>query len=164
MKKLDKTWHQKLDTIVKSMGCEFVGGELVGQGGRAILRIYIDKPNGVTVDDCSNVSRQLSAMLAVEGAAEGQLNLGQYNLEVSSPGIDRPLFMPEQYEKYVGQVIRLRLHLPVSNRRQYQGVLLRVEKEHIHLQVDGVEQAVEVPFSVIDKANLVAEIGFKKTK
>lgn len=159
MKKLDKALYDKLNTTVESMGYEFVGGEMLSQGRYTVLCIYIDRPNGVTADNCSEVSRQLSAMLDVEEPVQGR-----YNLEVSSPGIDRPLFTPGQYAKYVGQTVKLKLHLPVNNRRQYKGVLLRVEKEFIQLQVDGLEKEVEVPFSVIDKANIIAEVGFKKTK
>lgn len=155
MRKIDPVLHERLATLISSMGCELVGYEMVPQGRQMVFRIYIDSERGVTVDDCSRVSHQVSAMLDVEGPIEGR-----YSLEVSSPGIDRPLFEVEHYRKYVGKVVRIRLHAPVNQRKQYKGILQRVEGEDIYLLVEGVEQEVKLPFSAIEKGNLVGEIRF----
>jgi len=156
MRKLDSALHEKLLSLINSMGCEFVGGELMPQGGQMILRIYIDGEKGVTLDDCSRVSHQLSAMFDVEGPVQGR-----YILEVSSPGIDRPLFTLAHYQKHVGQEVKLKLHLPINQRRQYKGVLQQVTGADIHLLVEGIPQAVVVPFSAIDKGNLVTPVSVK---
>jgi ribosome maturation factor RimP len=119
-----------------------------------IFRIYIDSPKGVTVDDCSRVSRQVGAMMDVEDPFESR-----YALEVSSPGIDRPLFEIEHYRKYIGKRIKLKLYSPVNQRRQFKGVLQRVEGEDIFLLVDDTEQEVKLSYSMIEKASLVGEIS-----
>lgn len=157
MGKIDQALFDKIDTIVKSMGYEFVGGEIASHGRRALLRIYADKVNGITADDCSLISRQLSAMLDVEDPIHGQ-----YTLEVSSPGIDRPLFVPRQYEAQIGQTIKVKLRLPLEGRRQYQGVLQKVDQSMIIIKQDGAEKEINIPFSMIDKANLVGVTSFKR--
>lgn len=142
--------RDRLAAIVTALGYEFVGSELAGQGRGSVLRVYIDKDQGVTVDDCSKVSRQISAMLDVEDPIQGQ-----YSLEVSSPGLDRPLFEISHFQKYIGQKVKIRLLAPIDTRRNLVGILTRVEGMNIHLIVDAVE--VVVPFSEIDKAKLIAE-------
>jgi ribosome maturation factor RimP len=157
MKKLNPTLSEKLNSLLESMGYEFVGGEMLSQGQYSTLRIYIDSEKGVTIDDCSQVSRQLSAMLDVESPMQSR-----YTLEVSSPGIDRPLFTLAHFEKQVGKTVRIKLSVPVNKRRQYKGLVTKVLEGQIYLLEDGVKQAVEIPFSAIDKANVVGEIGFKR--
>ena len=159
MGKLNNALHDKLDNTIKSMGYELVGVEMLPQGRQLLLRIYVDRANGVTVDDCSLISRQLSAMLDVEDPIQSR-----YILEVSSPGVDRPLFVLEHYQKYVGQQIKVKLHVPIQQRRQFRGVLQRVEGDQIHLRVKDVDNEIVVPFSSIDKANLIGETDFKKSK
>jgi len=117
-----------------------------------VFRIYIDSPKGVTVDDCSLVSRQVGAMLDVDGPYQDR-----YVLEVSSPGIDRPLFELEQYQKCVGKRIKLRLYAAIDNRRQFKGILQRIEGEDIYLLIDDTEEEVKLSYSMIEKANLVGE-------
>lgn len=155
--KIDESLNEKLVTLVSSMGYELVGCELIPQGRQSIFRIYIDNPKGgVTVDDCAAVSYQVSAMLDVLDPFQGK-----YNLEVSSPGIDRPLFGIEHYIKYVGSPVKIRMHKAINQRRQYKGILQRVEGENIYLLVEGLDQEVMLPFSQIEKANL---IGYRKTE
>src|SRR5688572_29193781 len=96
MKKLSSLLQDKLAASVAAMECEFIGSELTQQGHRALFRVYIDKPNGVTAEDCTKVSRQVGMMLDVEGVMHGQ-----YILEVSSPGIDRPLFTMQHYQQHI---------------------------------------------------------------
>ncbi len=105
MRKIDPILHERLAQLIGAMGYELVGCEHVPQGRQMLFRIYIDSAKGVTVDDCSQVSRQVSAMLDVEDPFQGR-----YVLEVSSPGIDRPLFEIEHYQKYVGKRVKVRLY------------------------------------------------------
>lgn len=153
MRKVDPILVERLEALVNSMGCELVGCELFPQGRRMVFRIYIDSPRGVTVDDCSRVSYQVSAMMDVEDPIQGS-----YSLEVSSPGIDRPLFEIKHYQKYIGSHAKIRLRMPIDNRRQYKGILCRVEGEDIYLLVDDSKQEVKLPFSAIEKANLIGDL------
>lgn len=145
----ENTLRDRLKTIVTAMGYEFVGCELQRQGQGSVLRIYIDKEQGITLDDCSAVSHQISAMLDVEDPIQGE-----YNLEVSSPGLDRPLFEVAQYKKFIGNRIKVRTHNPLDNRRNFVGVLQQVDETNdIHLLTDAGE--VILPFSSIEKAKIV---------
>jgi ribosome maturation factor RimP len=152
MRKIDPVLNERLVKLTASMGYELVGCELLSLGGGQIFRIYIDGEKGVTVDDCSKVSRQISAMMDVEEPFQSR-----YTLEVSSPGIDRPLFLIEHYQKYIGCQVKIRLHAAINQRRQYKGRLQRVEEENIHILVDGLENEVVLPFSAIEKGNLIKE-------
>jgi ribosome maturation factor RimP len=155
MRKIDPVLYEKLLKLIGSMGFELVGCELLPQGGQMIFRIYVDGKNGITVNDCSLVSHQVSAMLDVEGTLQSR-----YSLEVSSPGIDRPLFELEHYRKHIGKQVKIRLHSPINQRRQYKGILQRVEGEDIYLLVEGVEQEVKLSFTLIDKANVIGDVRF----
>ncbi|HVY53861.1 MAG TPA: ribosome maturation factor RimP [Gammaproteobacteria bacterium] len=140
--------------LVTAMGYEFVGYEFAQQNRRSIFRVYIDREGGVSHDDCKSVSHQVGAMLDVDGPIQGQ-----YLLEVSSPGLDRPLFALAQYEKQLGKRVKLKLHMPVMQRRNFVGVLKRVEGDQIVLLLeDGNE--VTLAFSAIEKANVIADISF----
>ncbi len=114
------------------------------------VRLFIDKEGGVTVDDCADVSRQVSAIFDVEDPIADK-----YNLEVSSPGLDRPLFTLPQFERYIGQDIAVHLRIPVMERRKWQGKLERIENDMVTLIVDGQEQVLV--FGNIQKANVVAK-------
>ena len=151
MKNVATALSDRLKSLVSAMGYEFVGGELEGHGRGGVLRLYIDSEMGVTLDDCSRVSYQVSAMLDVEDPIQGH-----YTLEVSSPGLDRPLFEITHYQKQIGNRIKLRLCAPVQNRRKFVGVLMRVDGNDIHLLVDAEE--LVLPFSTIEKANVIADI------
>jgi len=118
------------------------------QGRRSVLRLYIDGPEGVSVDACALVSHQVSGILDVEDPIAGE-----YTLEVSSPGWDRPLFQMAQYERYVGSEMLLRLVAPLNARRRYKGVLQRIDGDVLVVLVDG--QEVNIPYAQIDKGNLV---------
>jgi len=144
--------QELLEPVVTAMDFEFVGLEFLNQGNGSILRIYIDQEQGITVDDCADVSRQLSAVLDVEDPIAGE-----YTLEVSSPGLDRPLFTKEQYERFVDHEIKLSLNQPMagSNRKKFRGILLAVENDEIVLEVDNEEYSLAIDNIV--KANLVAK-------
>ena len=139
-----------LQDAVKDLGCELWGIECQRVGRFMTVRLFIDKEGGVTVDDCADVSRQVSAILDVEDPIADK-----YNLEVSSPGLDRPLFTLPQFERYIGQDIAVHLRIPVMERRKWQGKLERIEKDMITLIVDDQEQILV--FGNIQKANVVAK-------
>jgi len=139
-----------IEPIVVGMDYELVGVEYLPQGKHSILRIYIDKPDGIDVDDCGDVSRQVSAMLDVEDPIKGE-----YSLEVSSPGLDRPLFTPAHFEQFVGCRANLRLKMPIDGQRKFIGVIKSQSGDVMNLEADG--KSVAIPFDLIDKANLVPE-------
>lgn len=146
----DTQLTELLGPIVESMDFIFWGLEFVVQGRHTLLRVYIDHENGINVDDCAAVSRQLSATLDVEDPITQE-----YTLEVSSPGMDRPLFTLEQYQQHVNHIIELRLRMPFEGRRKFKGQLTGFEQEDIVLYVDNHEYLL--PFELIEKANVVPQ-------
>jgi ribosome maturation factor RimP len=153
--KIDPALHERLALLISSMGYEFVGSELLTMGRQKLVRIYIDGPKGVSADDCSKVGHQVSALMDVEDPIESK-----YVLEVSSPGIDRPLFELKHYEQFVGSEVKMRLRTPLDGQRQYRGLLKRIEGENIHLHVEGSVEETIIPFSAIDRANVIGKIKF----
>ena len=150
MATLEQNLQEMLQGAVEDLGCELWGIECQRTGRFMTVRLFIDKEGGVTVDDCADVSRQVSAILDVEDPIADK-----YNLEVSSPGLDRPLFTLQQFERYIGQDIIVHLRIPVMERRKWQGKLERIENDMVTLIVDGQEQVLV--FGNIQKANVVAK-------
>ena len=150
MATLEQNLQEMLQGAVEDLGCELWGIECQRAGRFMTVRLFIDKEGGVTVDDCADVSRQVSAILDVEDPIADK-----YNLEVSSPGLDRPLFTLPQFERYIGQDISVHLRIPVMERRKWQGKLDRIENDMVTLIVDGQEQVLV--FGNIQKANVVAK-------
>ncbi|TDN42686.1 ribosome maturation factor RimP [Haemophilus haemolyticus] len=150
MATLEQNLQEMLQGAVEDLGCELWGIECQRAGRFMTVRLFIDKEGGVTVDDCADVSRQVSAILDVEDPIADK-----YNLEVSSPGLDRPLFTLLQFERYIGQDISVHLRIPVMERRKWQGKLDRIENDMVTLIVDGQEQVLV--FGNIQKANVVAK-------
>lgn len=150
MATLEQNLQEMLQGAVEDLGCELWGIECQRAGRFMTVRLFIDKEGGVTVDDCADVSRQVSAILDVEDPIADK-----YNLEVSSPGLDRPLFILPQFERYIGQDIAVHLRIPVMERRKWQGKLERIENDMVTLIVDGQEQVLV--FGNIQKANIVAK-------
>lgn len=148
MATLEQKLTELLQGSVEDLGCELWGIECQRSGRYLTVRLFIDKEDGVTVEDCADVSRQVSAVLDVEDPIADK-----YNLEVSSPGLDRPLFTIEQYQRFIGQEISLHLRIPVADRRKWQGVLERIEGDMLTLNVDG--QAQVLVFGNIQKANVI---------
>lgn len=143
--------EQIVEPAVEALDCELLGIEYVSQGRHSLIRIYIDKPEGVNVDDCARVSRQISAVLDVEDPIPGQ-----YTLEVSSPGVERPLFKAEHFAKYVGETIQVRLTAPLQGRRKFKGILLGIDDDGVvRMEFEGNELSFEL--DEIEKAHLVAE-------
>ncbi|OCQ50561.1 Ribosome maturation factor RimP [Photorhabdus australis subsp. thailandensis] len=145
------TLEQKLTAMisapVEALGFELVGLEFI-RARVSTLRIYIDSENGITVDDCADVSHQVSAVLDVEDPISVL-----YNLEISSPGLERPLFTAEHYQRFIGEEVSLVLRIAMQNRRKWLGVIKTVDGEMITVTVDGKDEVFAL--SNIQKANLV---------
>ncbi len=137
-----------LADIITSLGLEFWGLELKQQGKDTVLRIYIENKDGVSVDDCANVSRQASSVLDVEDPIASE-----YTLEVSSPGMDRPLFTLDQFKQHVGENVTVKLRVAFDGRRKFSGRLNAIEDDDIVVQIDAEEYLL--PFDTVDKANVV---------
>ncbi len=139
--------EQLVEPVAASLGCELWGLEYLTQGRYTTVRIYIDGPQGASLEDCERVSRQVSAVFDVEDPIASE-----YTLEVSSPGLDRPLYKESQYARYVGETITARLRVARDGRRRFKGVITKVENGDVFLQVDN--QEVQLPIDIIDKANV----------
>lgn len=137
-----------LEPAVGGLGYELVELEFVPAGPGGVLRLYIDAPPGITLDDCERVSKQVSAILDAEDPIPGH-----YTLEVSSPGLDRVLRKPEHFRRFAGNRIRLQLEAPIEGRKRFTGTLLEAQDEGIALDVDGVRR--EFGYAQIHKARLV---------
>ncbi len=144
-----------IEPIVEGLGYECVGIDYNPHPKHGLLRIYIDSENGVLVDDCTKVSHQVSGVLDVEDPIQGN-----YQLEVSSPGADRPFFKISQFERYIDSTVLVNLFKSISGRRKITGRIVKVADEIITLE-EG-EQTYEVPFDAISKARLVPEYLIEK--
>jgi ribosome maturation factor RimP len=153
--------QERLDTLIQTtvvgLGYELWGYEYRPQKESALLRIFIDSPNGITVDDCGVVSNQIGAALDVEDIIPVA-----YILEVSSPGLDRVLFSPEQYTRYIGSQIKVRTRLPVERRRNFVGKLIAAHGDHIDINVEDTN--FKVPYDLIDRGRLVLDEGRPQRK
>ena len=138
--------------LVEDLGYEFVGVEYQPNPKNRLVRIYIDRDEvGVGVEDCERVSREVSALMDVEEPIGGQ-----YTLEVSSPGIERPLFEVEHFQRFAGETARVLMHVPVEGRRKFKGAILRADETLVALLVDGVEW--ELPLADIRRAELAPDL------
>ncbi|WP_413283827.1 ribosome maturation factor RimP [Vibrio sp. MA40-2] len=145
---LERQLTEMLESPVGASGYELVGLEFIRAGEHSTLRIYIDSENGINVDDCAEVSRQVSAVLDVEDPISVA-----YNLEVSSPGLERPLFKTEHYQQFIGHEVNIVLKMAMGNRRKWKGTIQAVEGETIVITAEG--QSEEFAISNISKANLI---------
>ncbi|EAS62511.1 MULTISPECIES: ribosome maturation factor RimP [Photobacterium] len=148
MTALETQLTEMLEPSVLALGYELVGLEFIRAGEHSTLRVFIDHENGINVDDCAEVSRQISAVMDVEDPITVA-----YNLEVSSPGLERPLFKAAHYQQFVGHEANIVLKMAMGNRRKWKGDIVAVEGELITLKVDGNEESFAL--SNISKANLV---------
>jgi len=139
-----------LRPAAEALGYEFLGIEYISQGKHSVLRIYIDHEQGITVDDCAAVSHQASGILEVEDPIANQ-----YTLEVSSPGLDRPLFTENHYLRFLGEEAQVRCRRGVAGRRNFKGVITACENGLVTLNVDGEDYQLDI--GDIEKANLVAK-------
>src|SRR5512143_3889059 len=124
----------RLEPVLAGLGYELV---MLERAGRGLIRIFIDKPGGITIDDCVTVSNHLTHLFTVE-------NIDYDRLEVSSPGLDRPLVKPQDYARFAGEPVTLKLRVPVDNRRRLSGQLVGLEGDAVKLIVDGTEVSVDL--------------------
>ena len=137
-----------IEPTIERLGYELSDLELKLGGRKGIVRVFIDKPEGVGLEDCEIVSRQVSALLDVEDPMPGR-----YTLEVSSPGLDRKLTKPAHFQRFIGEVVRIRLRFPLEGRRNFRGELKSADDENIEIEVDG--ESYRLPVSTIESARLV---------
>lgn len=146
--------QDRLNNLIKSttegLGFQLWGYEYRPHSESALLRIFIEKESGIGVDDCAKVSRQIGAALDVE-----DLIPVAYILEVSSPGIDRVLFYPEQYAAYIGKQAKIRTRIAVDDRRNFRGTLEKISETHVSILIDN--KVYDIPFDVIDRTRLVLD-------
>ena len=140
------------EPVVESMGYELVGVEFHGSEHHGVLRLFIDKEDGITVDDCAAVSRQVSAVLDVEDPIKQA-----YDLEVSSPGLNRPLFKGSDFQRFAGRKAKIKLAVALNGRKNFSGVLKGIDdNEQVLIDVDN--ETFELPLHDIAKANLQSQI------
>ncbi len=150
MAKFEQKLTELLRPAVEETGKELLGIEYISAGNNSVLRLFIDHENGINVDDCAEVSRQVGALLDVEDPISSE-----YNLEVSSPGVDRPLFELAHFQSVIGETINVKLSMPLNGRRKFKGSLMAIENNTLIVEVDSIDY--ELVISNIDKANLVAK-------
>ena len=151
MAKFEQKLTDMLRPAVEETGKELLGVEFISAGNNSVLRLFIDHENGINVDDCAEVSRQVGAILDVEDPISSE-----YNLEVSSPGVDKPLFEMAHFKTVIGEIVNVKLSMPLNGRRKFKGTLVAIENDTLIVDVDGNEY--ELAFSNVDKANLVAKL------
>lgn len=149
--KLLQEVREVVEPILQSQGYELVDLEYQRESRGWVLRIYLDREGGITLDDCSGVSHEVGAVLEVKDVIPNA-----YVLEVSSPGLTRPLKKPEDYNRFRNQLVKIKLFQPLDGRRNFKGTLLGLEVETVRVEADG--QVFEIPLQSIAKANL--EIDF----
>ncbi len=141
--------NELLRPVVESMGYELVGVEFHPNSVNALVRIYIDKPDGIELDDCVAVNEQVSGVLDVEDPIPSK-----YTLEISSPGLDRPLFNLADFERFIGGQVKIRLSRPLERQRNFKGEILAVEGEVITIKSFD-EKVAELNFNNIEVARLI---------
>jgi len=150
MQRVTPTIRAVVEPVVVGLGYEYVGAEFGQAENGTTLRVYIDTPNGIEVDDCSTVSKQLSAALDVDDVIATA-----YLLEVSSPGLDRPLFTESQFAAQVGEQVKARSVTAHNGRRNFKGVLVSVADGEATFEIDGSDYSV--PIEDVEQANLIAK-------
>ncbi|GIU16793.1 ribosome maturation factor RimP [Shewanella schlegeliana] len=150
MATLERKLVEMLKAPVEALGHQLWGLEYIQAGKHSILRLYIDNEKGIFIEDCAETSRQVSAVMDVEDPISTE-----YTLEVSSPGVDRPLFTAEQYKAYIGETVKVQLTMPVAGSRNLKGTVTGVDGQMLNLSVDGNELIVAL--DNIRKGNLIAK-------
>ncbi|MGB5332416.1 MAG: ribosome maturation factor RimP [Woeseiaceae bacterium] len=139
-----------LGPTVERLGYELADLEVRLGGKSGLIRLFIDKPEGIGLEDCEKVSRAVSALLDVEDPVPGN-----YNLEVSSPGLDRKLKKVEHFQRFMGHIVKVKLRYPLEGRRRFRGKLLSADDENIVVEVDG--ESYSLALTTIDTARLVPD-------
>ncbi|QIR13787.1 ribosome maturation factor RimP [Shewanella aestuarii] len=151
MATLESKLVEMLTVPVEALGFQLWGIEYVHAGRHSVVRVFIDHENGILIEDCAEVSRQISAVMDVEDPISTE-----YTLEVSSPGVDRPLFNAQQYAAYIGEDAKVQLTMPVAGSRNLKGVISKVEGQMLTLNVDGKDLVVAL--DNIRKGNIIAKL------
>lgn len=138
------------EPVISGMGFELIEIEHFPNPKHGVLRLYIDKEDGVDIDDCSAVSKQISALIDVEDPVSGQ-----FNLEISSPGLDRPLRRLKDFKRFAGSVVKLKTAMPLDGQRNFKGRLLEASEQTVVIETDDEE--ISLPMTAIDKARIVPE-------
>ncbi len=141
-----------IEPAVEALGLEFWGCELIRHGKSSELWVYVESENGVTVDQCAEVSRQVGSVLDVEDPISGT-----YQLQVSSPGLDRVLFKAEQYKAYIGEKVKVKTRVVLADRRNFTGVLIAADDDQIILRCDQADD-IQLLYSQIEKAQVIPDI------
>jgi ribosome maturation factor RimP len=139
--------YELLDSTLHGLGYELVDVERMSRGG--LLRVFIDKPGGISVDDCVIVSNHLGRLFAVE-------NIDYDRLEVSSPGLDRPLKKPSDFIRFLGESVKLKLRVALKGQRNFAGILREVNDGVLKLEVDG--KMLDLELKNLEKARLVPKL------
>ncbi len=139
--------EELLETTLSGMGYEMVALEMARPGG--LLRVYIDRPTGIHVEDCALVSNHLTRLFAVE-------DVDYDRLEVSSPGLDRPLRKPADFQRFLAERVQIKSRIPIGGRKNFTGKLCAATESRISIDVDGA--VIEFDLSIIDKARLVPNL------
>ena len=142
--------EQVIEPLVRALDYELWHLELVGSGNNRLLRLYIDRPEGITLDDCEAVSREVSAVLDVEDPLPGQ-----YQLEVSSPGMDRPLVTEAHFRRFIGEQARLHLFAPVAGKRRFTARIEAVTDGQLQVRVE--DQVLDLALADVAKARLAVD-------
>jgi ribosome maturation factor RimP len=137
-----------LEPTIERLGYELSDLEVRIGGKHGVLRVFIDEPNGIGLEDCEKVSLAVSAILDVEDPLPGH-----YDLEVSSPGLDRKLTKIEHFQRFTGEAVKVQMRFPIEGRRRFRGTLVSSDDENIVVEVDGVSHTL--PVATIDTARLV---------
>jgi ribosome maturation factor RimP len=152
---LEKRITELAEQVAASMGMEVVLVEVRGDGSRSIVRAYIDQPNGVTLDDCERFSKRFSVSLDVEDWIPFS-----YVLEVSSPGVNRPLVKESDFRRFAGKEARVRTRLPIAGQKNFKGKIIGVTEGRLELEVVPGRQ-IGIALMDIEKANLIAELSLR---
>jgi len=150
MRHVPEKIQQIVEDVVSSLGYELVGIEYMAGNHSGLLRIYIDKENGIVLNDCQAVSHQLSGVLDVEEPIQGH-----YDLEISSPGLDRPIFKAQDFERFAGSMVKIKLVSAIDGRKKYKGLLQGLQEEEVVIEQEGLE--IRLSLANIDQARLVPE-------
>jgi ribosome maturation factor RimP len=152
---LEARIRELAEQVAESMGMEVVLAEVKGEGNRSIVRAYIDQPGGITLDDCERFSKRFSITLDVEDWIPFA-----YTLEVSSPGVNRPLVKESDFRRFAGQNAKVRTRLPVEGQRNFRGTIMGVGEGRLELEV-APGKKIGIALMDIEKANLIADLSLR---
>lgn len=141
---------EMIEPVVNALGYDLLGIEQLGRGRKTLLRLYIDNINGISLDDCERVSVQVTGILDINDPIRGA-----YDLEISSPGFDRPLFTLEHFRRFIGHTAQIQLHQKMAGRRKFVGEITAVNTDNVEITMDGLVYQVDA--DNIERARLVPD-------